>query len=66
MLKKGMGWNFVPDQLGARITREIVALVLARKVRPVIGSVVAFADIPAAVEAMASRRTVGRTIVRLY
>ncbi|MEX2207920.1 MAG: zinc-binding dehydrogenase [Myxococcota bacterium] len=66
MLKKGMGWNFVPDQVGARITREIVAQVLARKIRPVIGSVVAFADIPTAIEAMASRQTVGRTIVRLY
>jgi NADPH2:quinone reductase len=66
MLKRGMGWNFVPDQLGARITREIVAQVQAKKLRPVIGSVVAFEEIPAAIEAMASRQTVGRTIVRLY
>jgi len=66
MLKKGMGWNFVSDQLGARITREIVAQVLAKKVKPVIGRVVAFEEIPAAIEAMASRQTVGRTIVKLY
>ena len=50
MLKKGMGWNFVSDQLGKKITREIVE----------------FDEIPAAIEAMANRATVGRTIVKLY
>jgi NADPH2:quinone reductase len=64
-LKKGMGWNFVPDRLGQEITREIVQLVLAKKVRPVVGQVVAMEQIPAAMEAMASRQTVGRTIVKL-
>ena len=37
MLKRGMGWSFASDQLGAQIMREIVALVLAKKVKPVIG-----------------------------
>jgi NADPH2:quinone reductase len=66
MMKKGMGWNFVDTELGKRITREIVELVQQKKVRPVIGQVVAFEEIPAAIEAMANRETVGRTIVRLY
>ena len=66
MLKKGMGWNFAPDALGARIMREIVELVLARQVKPVIGRVVEFEELPAAIEAMANRETVGRTIVKLY
>jgi len=65
MLKRGMGWSFASDQLGAQIMREIVALVLAKKVKPVIGRVVEFEDIPAAIEAMANRETVGRTIVML-
>jgi NADPH:quinone reductase len=64
-LKTGMGWNFVPAELGERIMREIVDLVLAGTVRPVVGSVVAFDEIPAAIEAMANRETVGRTIVVL-
>ena len=38
---------------------------LAKKLRPVIGRVVAFEEIPAAIEAMANRETIGRTIVRL-
>jgi NADPH2:quinone reductase len=66
MLKKSMGWNFVPDALGARITREIVELVLAKQIKPVIGRVVPFEELPAAIDAMANRRTVGRTIVELY
>ena len=66
LLKKGMGWNFVPNERGASITAEIVAQVLAKKLRPVVGGVVAFEEIPAAIEAMASRQTVGRTIVKLY
>jgi NADPH2:quinone reductase len=64
-LKKGMGWNFVPDRTGERIQREIVAGVLAGELSPVVGRVVPFDDVPAAVEAMADRRTVGRTIVGL-
>jgi NADPH2:quinone reductase len=62
-LKVGMGWNFADRALGERITREIVELVEAGAVRPVIGRVVDFADVPGAVEAMANRETVGRTIV---
>jgi NADPH:quinone reductase len=62
MLKRGMGWSFASDELGARIMREVVALVRAGKVKPVVGRVVGFEDIPAAMEAMARRETVGRTI----
>jgi NADPH2:quinone reductase len=65
-LKKGMGWNFVPDRTGERITREIVEAVCAGKLAPVVGSVVEFEELPAAIEAMAERRSVGRTIVKLY
>jgi NADPH:quinone reductase-like Zn-dependent oxidoreductase len=66
MLKQGMGWSFASSALGERIMREVVALVLAKKVRPVIGSVVGFAELPAAMEAMAGRKTVGRTIAKLF
>ena len=61
-LKTGMGWNFVPRELGTRIMEEVVSLVLAKRVRPVIGRVVDFEEIPAAIDAMARRETVGRTI----
>ena len=62
LVKDAMGWNFASGELGARINREIVDLVLAGDVRPVIGKVVGFDDLPAAMEAMAERETVGRVI----
>ncbi len=62
-VKAAMGWNFAPATLGERIMSDIVALVLADKIKPVIGEVVDFDDVPAAITAMANRETVGRTVV---
>jgi NADPH2:quinone reductase len=62
-IKEAMGWNVAPRELGVRITTEIVDLVRAKAVRPVIGRTVSFNDLPAAMDAMASRATTGRTIV---
>jgi NADPH2:quinone reductase len=62
-LKTAMGWNFAPAELGARITQQIIELVLAGAIHPVIGDVVPFERAPAAMAAMAARETVGRTIV---
>jgi NADPH2:quinone reductase len=64
-LKTGMGWNFIDAALGEHIMGEVVDLVLAGKVRPVIGNVIGFDEIPTAIEAMANRETVGRTVVVL-
>jgi NADPH2:quinone reductase len=61
-LKTGMGWNFIPRETGVRIMDEIVSLVLSKKVRPVIGRVVDFEEIPVAIDAMARRESVGRTV----
>ena len=66
MMKKGMGWNFAPAALGEKITREIVELVQAKKMKPVIGRVIGFEELPAAIDAMANRKTIGRTIAKLY
>ena len=66
MMKKGMGWNFAPASLGEKITREIVDLVQAKKVKPVIGRLVEFDELPAAIDAMANRKTIGRVIAKLY
>jgi NADPH2:quinone reductase len=61
-LKTGMGWNFIPREMGVRIMDEIVSLVLSKKIRPVIGRVVDFEEIPVAIDAMARRESVGRTV----
>lgn len=65
VMKQAMGWNFVPDTLGAKITAEIVELVRAKKLRPVIGEVVDFEELPAALERMRDRKTTGRVVARL-
>jgi NADPH2:quinone reductase len=62
-LKTGMGWNFLPSELGQRVMAEIVGLVEAGAVRPVVGSVVPFEQVPEAVQALANRETIGRTII---
>ena len=64
-LKTGMGWNFLPRELGSRIMDEIISLVRSERIKPVIGRVVDFEDIPSAVDAMARRETVGRTIAMI-
>lgn len=61
-VKQAMGFNFLTRELGEEITRSVVDLVLAGRVRAVVGSVVGFDDIPAAITAMANRETTGRTI----
>ena len=65
MVKTAMGWNFASNELGATIMREIVELVAAGTVKPVVGRTISFEEIPAAIEAMEHRETVGRTIALL-
>lgn len=65
LVKQAMGWNFASAARGAAVHREVVALLEQGAVRPLVGSTVAFDDLPAAMEAMAAGRTVGRTIALL-
>jgi NADPH:quinone reductase len=65
LVKTAMGWNFAPSELGAAIMGEIVTLVEQQRIHPVVGSVVDFDGLPAAMAAMANRETVGRTIITL-
>jgi NADPH2:quinone reductase len=65
-MKDGLGWNFVPTELGRKITEGIVEMVVQEKIAPVVGRVINFEDVPAELEDMANRKTLGRTIVTLY
>ncbi len=64
-VKQAMGFNFVGREVGERITREVLELVRAGKVRPVIGAVHPFDAVPQAIDDLANRRTTGRVVVRL-
>ena len=65
MIKSAMGWNFASVALGASIMANIVKLVETGVIHPVIGKQIAFEDIPAAMEAMSHRETVGRVVAVL-
>ncbi len=66
MMKAGMGWNFCSNELGVKITSGVVELVRKGAVKAVIGRTVDFAEIPGEIQALFDRKTVGRTIVRLW
>lgn len=63
MVKAAAGANFVSSVLGARLHDDILARLRAGRVRAVVGDVVPFADLPAAMTALARRDTVGRTVI---
>ena len=63
LVKTAMGWNFASGELGGQIMREIIDLYSSGAIRAVVGETVGFDAIPAAIDAMARRATVGRTIV---
>jgi NADPH:quinone reductase len=63
MVKQARGFNFLSREIGQQITDSVVELVRTNAVRPVVGEVVPFEEIPTAIEALANRETTGRTIV---
>jgi len=65
MMKAAIGANFVSSELGAHLHADVLERLRAGRVRAVVGDVVAFEDLPAAMTAMAERRTTGRTVVAI-
>ena len=61
-LKQISSYNFPSHADGARIHTHILDLILAGSVRPIVGSEVAFEDLPSGLQSMADRQTVGRTV----
>ena len=57
------GFNLVPRAVGEDIQRALEDLLAAGRIRPDIGRVVGFADVPAALDDMEDRKTIGRTVV---
>ncbi|HIF95685.1 MAG TPA: hypothetical protein EYQ54_01420 [Myxococcales bacterium] len=65
VMKKAMGWNFCSDALGTKIMAEIVQRVREGKVKPVIGEIADFNDLPAAITRLRDRETYGRVLIVL-
>jgi NADPH:quinone reductase len=59
------GMNFLSSARGIDIWDRVLHLARAGTIRPVIGRQIEFAEVPAALEALERRETVGRTVVRM-
>jgi NADPH2:quinone reductase len=59
------GFNFPAHSDGEQLHAELLALFGAGALRAVVGQELPFSDLPAGLDAMEQRRTVGRTVVRL-
>ncbi|HEX5268403.1 MAG TPA: zinc-binding dehydrogenase, partial [Acidimicrobiales bacterium] len=62
--RRATGFNITPRATGEEVHARLTGLVAAGRVRPVVGATVGCEDLPAALEAMEERRTIGRTVVR--
>jgi NADPH2:quinone reductase len=59
------GFNFPAHADGERLHSQLLALLARGEIRPVVDREVEFEDLPAALEAMAARETIGRVVVRV-
>ncbi len=59
------GFNPYPRAVGQEIHDELLGLLRLGRIRPVVGKVVSFAEIPVALEDLEARRTVGKTVARI-
>jgi NADPH2:quinone reductase len=62
-VKSAVGHNFPSRADGERIHAAILDLVRDGRVRPVVGAEIGFGNLPAALQSMANRQTIGRSVV---
>lgn len=63
LIPPGSGYNPTPRDTGVRIHDELISLWRAGRIRPVIGAIEPFEGLPAALERMEHRDTVGRVVI---
>ena len=59
-------FNPLPRAVGQEIHDDLLNLLRQGRIRPVVGKVISFGEIPAALEDLESRRTVGKTVARIH
>jgi len=64
-LKRVTGFNLVPRELGEKVHADLVEKLARGAIRPVVGAVRSFAELPEALEAMERRETTGRVVLRV-
>jgi NADPH:quinone reductase len=64
-VRRATGFNVTPRSVGDAVHVRLVALLERGEIRPIIGHVVDFTDLPAALDAMEDRATIGRVVIRM-
>lgn len=64
-VRRRAGFNPLPRGVGQAIHDDLRRLLDQERIRPIVGKVVPFEDVPSALEELESRRTIGKTIVRI-
>ncbi|MBW2312715.1 MAG: NADPH:quinone oxidoreductase family protein [Deltaproteobacteria bacterium] len=64
-LKKLTGFNLTPRDVGEAVHRDLLEKLEAGVIRPIVGATRPFTELPEALEEMARRETLGRTVLRL-
>jgi NADPH2:quinone reductase len=61
--RRRSGFNITPRAVGERVQSRLVELLEAGRIHPVIGRTVPFDELPAALDEMEDRQTMGRTVI---
>jgi len=62
---RGVGYNPTPRDVGERVDDALVELLRAGKISPLVSKVVPFEELPAALDEMANRATMGRVVIQI-
>ena len=60
----GSGFNPTPPEVGQQVHERLVEMLRAGRIRPLVGKTVPFVELPAALDQMEDRATVGRVVIQ--
>ena len=63
-VKRATGFNLFPRSTGERVHAHLLELLAQGRIRPLVGRTAPYSELPAELERMESRQTIGRTILR--
>ena len=65
LVPPGSGFNPTPRAVGEQVHAHLIELLRAGRIRPLVGKTVPFEELPAALEQMEDRSTIGRVVVQI-
>ena len=65
LMPPGSGFNPTPREIGDEVHAHLLELLRAGRIHPLVGKTVTFEELPAALEEMEARATIGRVVVQI-